>query len=102
MRQFCHRAPRPFAGDLLGGRCFNRRRSDRHHTRRQHSDGCERHRAAASDERGEMPFFVGGVLQIPTNSPFHSCLVGVDNWGGLVATLLAKGGLSDPGWGGIG
>jgi hypothetical protein len=46
---------------------------------------------------------MGGVLQIPTNSPFHSCLVGVDNWGGgLVATLLAKGGLSDPGWGGIG
>jgi hypothetical protein len=41
---------------------------------------------------------------IPNNSPFHSCLLGVDNWmgGGLVATLLVKGGNTDPGWGGIG
>jgi hypothetical protein len=47
---------------------------------------------------------MGGVLQIPANSPFHSCLVGVDPWlaGGLVATVLAKGGNTDPGWGGIG
>jgi hypothetical protein len=46
---------------------------------------------------------VNGNLQIPANSPFSSCVVGVDNLsgGGLVATLLAKGG-SDPGWGGIG
>jgi hypothetical protein len=46
---------------------------------------------------------VDGVLQIPANSPFHSCVVGVDTLGGggLVATLLAQGG-SDPGWGGIG
>jgi hypothetical protein len=41
--------------------------------------------------------------QIPANSPFHSCVVGVDtlSGGGLVATLLVRGG-SDPGWGGIG
>lgn len=46
---------------------------------------------------------VGGVLQIPANSLFHSCLVGVENWmGGLVATVLARGGNTDPGWGGIG
>jgi hypothetical protein len=45
---------------------------------------------------------VGGNLQIPAGSGFISCVVGVDtlSGGGLVATLLAKGG-DDGGWGGI-
>jgi hypothetical protein len=45
---------------------------------------------------------VSGALQIPADSGFISCVVRVDTLpgGGLVATLLAKGG-DDGGWGGI-
>ena len=44
-----------------------------------------------------------GILQIPSGSVFHSCLVGADNLpgGGIVAELRALGG-SDPGFGGTG
>jgi len=44
-----------------------------------------------------------GSLQIPPGSDFVSCVVGVDtlSGGGLVATLLARGG-NDSGWGGAG
>jgi hypothetical protein len=44
-----------------------------------------------------------GNLQIPSGSPFVSCVVSVDtlSGGGLVATLLARGG-NDSGWGGAG
>jgi hypothetical protein len=46
-----------------------------------------------------------GTLQIPVTSPqqFISCIVSVDtlSGGGLIATLLARGG-DDGGWGGIG
>jgi hypothetical protein len=46
---------------------------------------------------------VNGILQIPSGSPFISCIVSVDtlSGGGLLATLLARGG-DDGGWGGIG
>jgi hypothetical protein len=46
---------------------------------------------------------VNGRLQIPAGSPFISCIVSVDtlSGGGLLATLLARGG-DDGGWGGIG
>jgi hypothetical protein len=44
-----------------------------------------------------------GSLQIPPKSVFISCIVNVDtlSGGGLIATLLARGG-DDGGWGGIG
>jgi hypothetical protein len=44
-----------------------------------------------------------GSLQIPSGSDFVSCVVSVDTLpgGGLVATLLARGG-NDSGWGGAG
>jgi hypothetical protein len=46
---------------------------------------------------------VNGSLQIPPGSDFVSCVVSVDtlSGGGLVATLLARGG-NDSGWGGAG
>jgi hypothetical protein len=46
---------------------------------------------------------VNGSLQIPSGSHFISCIVSVDtlSGGGLLATLLAKGG-DDGGWGGAG
>lgn len=46
---------------------------------------------------------VNGSLQIPSGSDFVSCIVSVDTLpgGGLVATLLARGG-NDSGWGGAG
>jgi hypothetical protein len=60
----------------------------------------------ATDDGAAVPNCVsvnGGPLQIPPNSHFLSCLVGVDtiSGGGLVATLLARGG-NDGGWGGAG
>jgi len=46
---------------------------------------------------------VNGSLQIPSGSHFISCIVSVDtlSGGGLLATLLARGG-DDGGWGGAG
>jgi hypothetical protein len=46
---------------------------------------------------------VNGTLEIPSGSGFVSCVVNVEtlSGGGLLATLLARGG-EDPGWGGAG